>query len=460
MSLAPQAKRMLRLALWVIIPMALALSVGIWWLTHDEPLMPEVAAALRFEPPAPETMRDNGYFTLLGLGAPPDEDALVAGQRFFAAQLQSYESYRRTGKSEPFADSHHRIDQRPSSCNAEVDDCYAYYVAHAEELKANLAEHATLTTHYLSLQDKPVYEEIVPPYFAIALANYPDAVDASALIDMRAALLLNEGHVDEALALLETNAQIHHKMMQGSRTMIGFMISLAMDVRQQRLISSALRHVPALSADHAQRLDALVSSLASVPITAALEYEMQTQLLLYDTLPKMASIADEEDYLVNGPWFNLLYLTNATLNTAYRQWQEPLRLSRLPPDQLAKEVAVRRKTGDATESSGLPLPSRNYVGNVLLSMASIDFMIYIERAHDVEGYRRLIRLQIAALHERVPPEKMPEWLATQPPELRDPYTLQPMKWDAATQSLVFEGKQNQTQNPEPKNVYRAWLGKP
>ncbi|MDR2220359.1 MAG: hypothetical protein LBE24_07245 [Methylobacillus sp.] len=55
---------------------------------------------------------------------------------------------------------------------------------------------------------------------------------------------------------------------------------------------------------------------------------------------------------------------------------------------------------------------------------------------------------------------MPAWLAAQPEELRNPYTLQPMDWDAATQSLVFEGKERQTQNPKPQNVYRVWLSKP
>jgi hypothetical protein len=46
----------------------------------------------------------------------------------------------------------------------------------------------------------------------------------------------------------------------------------------------------------------------------------------------------------------------------------------------------------------------------------------------------------------------------QPPALRHPYTAQPMDWDAATQSLLFTGRQPQNQNPEPKNIYRLRLG--
>ncbi|MDR2875462.1 MAG: hypothetical protein LBV44_05990, partial [Methylobacillus sp.] len=151
-----------------------------------------------------------------------------------------------------------------------------------------------------------------------------------------------------------------------------------------------------------------------------------------------------------------LYLPNASCNAAYRQWQESLRLSRLPPEQLKAEAAkFRQATADTAPQ---PWALRNYVGNVLLSIAIPDYAAYIERAHDVEGYHRLIRLQIAALHERVPPGQMADWLAGQAPELKNPYTLQPMQWDAATQSLVFTGEQAQSQNPEPKNVYRALLG--
>ena len=53
---------------------------------------------------------------------------------------------------------------------------------------------------------------------------------------------------------------------------------------------------------------------------------------------------------------------------------------------------------------------------------------------------------------------MPEWLARQPPTLGDPYTLRPMAWDAARRSLVFDGRQPNTQNPEPRRVYRVVWG--
>lgn len=87
----------------------------------------------------------------------------------------------------------------------------------------------------------------------------------------------------------------------------------------------------------------------------------------------------------------------------------------------------------------------------------IQAQTYIQLAHDVEGYRRLLRLLIAARRENVAPTTIPEWLARQPPTLGDPYTLRAMGWDAPTQSLVFEGRQAQAEDPESQHLYRVPL---
>jgi hypothetical protein len=464
--------RVLRWLLLALVLLVLGLIATVWWANRaDDPLLPQVEQAMRFEPPSPAAMRDNGYFTLLALGAPPSEDALAAGQRFFAAQMQGYEHYRRTGENKSFTGSafpRHNIDMSPMRCGPEVDDCYARYLQHAQAIRSKLSGQAALIGRYLSLRDKPAYEEVIPPDFAGDLANYQDATAASELIVMRAALLLDDQHTDEALALLEANARIHRQMMDGSRSLIGAMIALAMDVRQQRLLSSALRHVPALAASHAQRLDALVQSTTPMRLTDALEGELKGRLsfaprsITSDSwtvnMNPMGFVRDRRRW---GDWFRdralaMQYLPNATLNSTYLDMQGVIHLSRLPPDQLAAARPMPVDYGDS--SRPLIFPLRNAIGHHLLAVAAPDYMVYIERAHDIEGYQRLIRLQIAALHEHVPFDQLPAWLAQQPPGLRNPYTLQPMGQDAATQSLVFEGRQKQTQNPEPRNVYRVQLG--
>lgn len=158
------------------------------------------------------------------------------------------------------------------------------------------------------------------------------------------------------------------------------------------------------------------------------------------------------------PMFKLAYLPNASLNHVYADLKTTVALSRLPADQLQAHAAqALQEHQQSLHGDGLlPFRLRNFWGNVLLAMSGTDlYLSYIERAHDVEGYRRLLRLQLEALKDGIAPAQMPAWLATQAPALRNPYTLAPMGWEPTTQSLVFAGRQPQTQNPGRSSTYRV-----
>ena len=452
---------------WVLLALALlaaGLAAALWWANRDdEPLRPEVARLLRFDLPAPEAMRSNGYFVLLGLGA---DDPLAAGQRLLQAQKQDYEEFHRTGQW--YADRSSRTDAvgipkyfliAPLSCDSQKDDCYAHYLKHADAIRAKLSEYAPLIDRYLSVLDMPVYEEVaIPDIIAI---RWPRYESLSELVDMRAALLLAEGRIDAALALLERNARLHQRILEGSRTAVGALIELMADMRQQRLVSSAARHLPVLTAAYADRLAGLLKSTPT-PMAAPLEGETRQALsvikwMIFNPAISAGNQVPWLDKKVAQIQFRLVFLPHATLNLSYALRQENIRLARLPADQLAAQAAIARQAfADATPKVW---PLRNIGGRYLLAMEATPslMMYYIERAHDIEGHRRLVRLQITALHERVPLEDMADWLAKQPPELRNPYTLQPMGWDASTQSLVFEGRQRQIQNPDDSPTYRVRL---
>jgi hypothetical protein len=461
---------------WLLLTVAVlaaTLVAALWWANrHDDPLRPEVAAALRFEPPTPEAMRGNGYFVMLGLGAPAGEDAFDAGQRFFAAQMRGYELLQRTGEIKSFiADAwpHQLVDMAPMHCTAAVKDCYAHYLAHADAIRSALSGQAPLVERYLSLLDTPVYEEILPPYIGLDSPYYADAVAASELTGAHAALLLNEHRLDEGLELLGRNAQLHERLMAGSRTTLGAMIALAIDMRQQRLIGDALRHLPAMAKTHE---NALYLALQPLPtsIAPALDGELRYAIGSGQRLPEPKCGSSVPEVFQLGDFVfrcadlllrPLAYLPHATLNQIYRNKGAGVELAQLSADQFDQTAAaVVERTIQAADNdpNRTWLALRNAWGRYFMrGTGPTEHISYIERFHDIEGHRRLLRLQIAALHDGVPPEQMPGWLAAQPPELRNPYTLQPMGWDAATQSLVFEGRQPQTQNPEPRNVYRVRL---
>lgn len=456
-----------RILLWLVLGLLglLVVAVAALWLAnrHDEPLRPEVARLLHFAPPTAQAMQTNGYFILLGLNAPTGEDARAAGQRFFAMQMKGYDHYRETGGVVSFvreAYPHANISLGPLRCPPEADDCHAHHVQHAPDIRAALATHAHVVARYLSLIDAPAYEEVPLPYIGLDLPYYQDVVAASELVGMQAALQMHEGRPADALQLLQRNTRIHQRMMAGSRTLIGAMIALAMEMRQQRLIASMLRHHPALARDH---LPVLQGTLTQTPhdLSPMFEGELRWTLAVMANLrPDMIGPADllRDSKLwlaMQRPLFRLSYLPHASMNQTWRIRQDWLRLAQLPAHELEAQAAKLEEM--AQQEFAWPPPLRNFIGHVLGEMVHATWLPYIERVHDVQGHQRLVRLQMAALRERVPAAQMPAWLADQPPELRDPYTRQPMGWDAATQALVFQGRQPQTQNPERASVYRVPL---
>ncbi|MBP7453854.1 MAG: hypothetical protein KA914_13805 [Ottowia sp.] len=452
--------RVLRWALLALVLLTACAIAALWWANRqDDALRPEVVAAMAFTPPDAEAMRRNGYFTMLGLGAPADQDALTAGQRFFAAQLADYSEFQVKGTLDSSAIRgafpHRSVQLGATRCDAEVSDCFGHYLTHASAVRDHLHRQRSLVARYLSLRDFTDYTEVTPPYIGIVFPHYSDVVAASELVGMQAALAAHDGNSDEALSQLEANAAIHRQLASGSRTMMGAMVALAADMRQQRLIAGLARAWAPLDAGQAGRLARLLETLPPT-MAATMAGELSFSLAAYG----MSIPHDTAEMAWSSRvsrWFDnrvtaLAYLPNATLNEAFDEWSEAIRLSELPPDQI--DAAVQA-LGLQNRSSILTR-WRNPVGQVLLGFSDPPVMLpYIERAHDVNGHRRLVQLQIAALRERVTPQHMPDWLAAQAPALRNPYTLQPMGWDAATQSLVFEGRQAQIQNPKPRNVYRV-----
>jgi hypothetical protein len=456
--------RVLRWLVLALVLLALALIAALWWANrHDEPLRPEVAEALRFEAPAPEAMRRNGYFIMLGLGAPAQDDAFAAGQRFFAVQMRQYEAYRNAGTFDPDtqerADAGQTIRWGDERCGPDVGDCYAHYLQRADQIRALLAQHEAPMRRYLAALETPVYEEVIPPSIVVQLPSYPNVFAVSDLLVMRAALLMHDRQTSEALALLEKNAHMHQRLMSGAGGLVGLGIALNMDLRQQRLIAGILRARPALSGDELERLRALIEIPRAATLERAFRGEGQMQLDIFDRIAREmarenAGLAQRAEVFA----MKFVFLPNETLNRLYLGLRETHRLARVTPDRVDAQAAQAIKTYRAVSELDSPIWLRNHEGRMTLNLTGPDsWLTWIKRFHDIEGHRRLVLLQIAALRDHVPFDQMPAWLAQQPPGLRNPYTLQPMGWDAAAQSLVFEGRQKNNQNPEPKNIYRVRL---
>ena len=92
------ARGLIRLAVGALL-LVLALLAAMRLLNwRDDALRPEVMSAAKFTPPDAEAMRRNGFFTLLGLDAPPGQDAHAAGERAYAELTAQLAARRQRGE--------------------------------------------------------------------------------------------------------------------------------------------------------------------------------------------------------------------------------------------------------------------------------------------------------------------------------------------------------------------------
>ena len=257
--------------------------------------------------------------------------------------------------------------------------------------------------------------------------------------------------------------QLRSRLAHSSNNLIASLVALAMQYRELRWLSDASAHLtPQMSAEVLKPLEELLAA-PPVSLHSALEGEKQFVASIFYSLKDTKRLG-----FFTNPWDEhpawwrplperasvLAYLPQQTLNLSIRNLEQVQAVSDLPAHQL--EVAFSNALRQWSEDYSCETPwkrLRNAVGLCMAGIAVPSFQGYAQRIADIDGYRRLILLQHRAATQRIAPEDMPTWLAKAPQELRNPYTLQPMQWDAATGSLVFGGREPQSQNPDQSPVY-------
>ena len=152
----------------------------------------------------------------------------------------------------------------------------------------------------------------------------------------------------------------------------------------------------------------------------------------------------------------MTYLPNESLNQQVKWWQLYLPTTLVPAHEYdAALKAFEQREKELSEQRSRWFGVRNFAGNVLADIGKPNFSTYIQRRFDVDAHRRMVLLMLQAKEQNIPADKMPTWLAQSPENLRNPYTLEPMQWDALSRSLVFEGRESQNQNPGRSKTYRV-----
>ena len=94
---------------------------------------------------------------------------------------------------------------------------------------------------------------------------------------------------------------------------------------------------------------------------------------------------------------------------------------------------------------------KNPVGKILASIAEPEYENYIERQHDLDGYLKMLKMQLDLLADVVARDK------TSGINVHDPYTQKLMQYDVDTGVLSFEGRPASTGNFNKNHIYQVNL---
>ena len=236
------------------------------------------------------------------------------------------------------------------------------------------------------------------------------------------------------------------------------MVAVAMMQRDTRILSELMTKYPEIATKYSAQLMPMFEtvSTAEYNLEKSFKNERDMSLQVMSNL-KHATAKDvsNNSSLIKNTLISISTLgfqPNATTNLFYDWGTLRLELAQAKASQLdeVKEKS-RNKHKDFLGIGYGWFYIKNPVGKILASIAEPDYENYIERQHDLDGYLKMLKMQLDVLADVVAKDK------TSGIKVHDPYTQKLMQYDVDTGVLTFEGRQASTGNFNKSNIYQVKL---
>ena len=443
-------RRMLRIVAATLGVLVLLFVVLIAVNLIDQSPQPALIEAIA-EPATTIPPDKNGYFHLVGLDAPADKLPNFWGQeRIFTLEG--------TRKDLPVAGTLEFLGA-PVVCDLDQMDCLETARTKRADLETWLAANTEMMARY---EAAAAYENINETYrprsFDSPAPSFNPVRQAQAGRFAKAALLAEDGDFAGALAILETEIALHRRLARGSKLITTKLASVALLSKDYLFISELMQRDGAkLAADRAlmDRVERMIAPLNAQEqdLGASIRNEMREYTEMIKLLPELTASGKHpvglltEEPGVLDPQLAKILRPNATANLFYQKYQALEPVLRADAVHFIEERERYRRTVDALDDFGFGIVY-NPIGKILSVTWSVDYSEYVKRVHDTTGLLRLVTLQAKIAGGRVADVDIPSFLLQSDTAMRDPYTGQPMEWDAAKRQLFFKS-----------DVKSSWLSK-
>ena len=432
------------IAVLVVVPIAAVLAIN----AFDEPLSPQAAAY--GEPRSPGVPgNENGYYALIGLGAPDGADPIV----YARAWLDESGAAARARRAEKRSQENRA--KRPLTCDPAQTSCLAVAKEKPDEVKAQIEAYREDLVRYESLIAFKRYEEVLdyPVGMATGFPPYSSLTGAHRAYVLRAAMEAQSGNIEAALAAIERDIAFQRAMVTGSRTLLGKVVAGVDYWRDLAFLSDLMQNRSAEVRPHLSRIREMLKStdFPAEGMSALIESEFGFRKALLKNPLAPEEVGNNPD-LVEKLAMKFLYKPNATLNQEVRHLAAVATAMDLPVNE-GSAALEKIVLDDALVSSWqyIDNPAGNFLRRVPFTDSGKDAYQRL-RLHDVRAYARLVALQAEIAAANIDTGKVGAFVAASDARFHDPYTGKPMAWDAASRRLSVEVQSRVTKQRKLLNL--------
>lgn len=411
----------------------------------DQDIKPEAIAFADFSDDEVQD-RENGYFSWVGLAAPLDKEPHAVG----VATINSINQGTTPDSLEIVADPSRLLGKSALKFKGEVSglcgrdnrDCLARYRAKATEIRKWVVENQVLLERYRRLYTYPQFRETLQP--RLRSPHFIEPARVASLVRAQHAMQALDGDPQAALRGLRNDTKYWRLVLRQGRSLIARMIAVASIHGNAQLISEIVatmpldQHALALIAREIQPLSEPERNLGKI-----FRYEMGFSIDAFSNIPKYmddpCSFDSWTDCLSIWLLPTTLFRPNATINQSYAHLVRMAESAGLPAQEWYSQIHAQREVRNRENRIFVWHIFYNPVGKVLNGIAEAPYEGYSGRVHNLDGFLRLVSIQIAAKQAGTRESAMDKYIADSAPALCNPYTGNVMEWDAGMRVIFFNG---------------------
>lgn len=371
---------------------------------------------------------DNAYLHLIGVEASPEETPYELGVAWIQWAQQPladrFSSAEPTLNPTPISDP---LQQLLDTCGTPGEDCQTQLEASTDQLAERLAAETLRLERYRAIHELPYWHEYQLLDVQSPFPNYQSWLELARLSRIQAWLRAKEGHAEEAQTVLNADTRFWRFALEEADSIISKMIALAA-LRQNIQWSNILSRdfgVPLPSAWH----EPVSDEERSMKNAFAGEYHLSLAAGIHH---------DEDSFNPLARALQPLFQPQSTSNQQAEQLLNAARATEGVTDALPAQInTYRLQRGRLLDQAG-KWSLYNPIGHILWQVsARADYVGYGTRVTDLEGMRRALIVTGSLRAAGVQPMEVERHLAQH--ELTNPYSGEPLLWNADAGAIVFEG---------------------